>query len=158
MPCMSSFWISQPDDNLPQLKKTFNSCQGCLDKPDFHSFPQGNPDTFVTSKSISGIVVLLTFSLAGLLSLRDSESLAEGAGQFAEICTTARIVQLHEVSPELRNFKYYHHAIPSTIRKGIFRIEHPCMLGSVMDATCREINLIITQTTEQKGEPGPAHL
>lgn len=48
-PRMSSFWISQPDYNLPQLKRLCNSCQGCVDRPDFHSFPQGNPDTFVTS-------------------------------------------------------------------------------------------------------------
>lgn len=33
-----------------------------------------------------------------------------------------------------------------------------CMLGSVTDTTCREINLIIIQRIEQKGESGLAHL
>lgn len=39
-----------------------------LEKPDFHSFPQGSPDTFVTSPISQGPVALLSLPMAGLLS------------------------------------------------------------------------------------------
>lgn len=32
------------------------------------------------------------------------------------------------------------------------------MLGNITDAICREINVIIIERIEQKGEPGLAHL
>lgn len=108
-------------------------------------------------KSISGLAILL-FPNSWSTFPRNSESLAKEAGQSAEVCTTARIVKLHEFPLQLRNFRRYHDAVPWNISKEIVSVKYLCMLGSVTDATCRAINLIVIQRRAQKGEPGLAHL
>lgn len=108
-------------------------------------------------KSISGLAILL-FLNSWSTTPRNSESLAKEAGQSAEICTTTRIVKLHEFPLQLRNLRHYHDAMPWNISKEIVSIKYLCMLGSIKDATRRAINLIVIQRREQKGEPGLAHL
>lgn len=108
-------------------------------------------------KSISGLAILL-FPNSWSTTPRNSESLAKEAGQSAEICTTTRIVKLHEFPLQLRNLRHYHDAMPWNISKEIVSIKYLCMLGSIKDATRRAINLIVIQRREQKGEPGLAHL
>lgn len=105
-PCMNSFWISQPDYNVPQLKRFCHSCQGYLNMPDFHSFPQGNPDTFVTSQIKQWPCCFANFTNGRSSLPTSTESLTEGAERSAEIWTAARIVKLLERSLELRDFKH----------------------------------------------------
>lgn len=100
-------------------------------------------------KAIGGLIVLLVSPVA--------HGFPPETKQAAELWPTAKSFRSYEFSVTLRNFNCWN-TMPWILNKVIFRVKHLSMLGSVIDKTGREINLIIIQRMEQMGEPALAHL